>query len=575
MSGNKKQPDKNGKKQPSLRQFFYRGDVREKRREARQAKRNAKNIRQLATTLKEEHEVQDKRLKEWEARNPEVAARRRAGVYQGQSSGWSNKLPEGFVKEEAAARKRARKRREEVAAMRWSVSLGAGQQHVVDLIVQGKNVLMLGEGGTGKTEVIKQLVRFFKQKKRRVDLTASTGRAALLIGGATLHSWAAIGLGRDPLVKLVENVRKDRYARQRWRKAQLLVIDEISMISAQLLDTLDAIARNIRNCDKPFGGIQLLGSGDFLQLPPIKAEYCFNAKCFDEVFSLDARVVLKHNYRQNSDPVFQRILKRIRADTLQKEDDAALKARVGLDVPADLPATHIFPRRRQVDDLNRGKLAALPGNATAFDARFAAREAVSVAQQAFLQRSLVSSAPCEVQLLLKPGTRVMYTRNNQKLKKVNGSLGDVVGFDDLTGFPVVRFADGDEICVTPETWSTPCEKMSMTQLPLIIAWAVTAHKIQGATVDAAIMDVGHAIFEDNQAYTILSRVKTLRGCYLLAYDPSVIRPNAEALGFYAELQMLEGKIKKQKMSELQEMAEAVAAAATAGVAPTEDRSGSL
>ena len=408
------------------------------------------------------------------------------------------------------------------------------QLKVYDAMLAGKNVLMLGEGGTGKTELIKYFKRLFKARRKAIRLTASTGKAALLIGGKTLHSFAGIGLGKGTANDLIVKVKGNRWAAKGWKAAKILVIDEISMISAELLYKLDRVAKAVRNSSEPFGGLQLLGSGDFLQLPPVKADFCFKHKVFYEIFKPENCFVLRHNFRQKKDPLFRKVLCGIRWGNVTPEIDALMKARVGVQPPEHVHATVIYPLRKQVDALNREKMDELPGETRSFKHAFHSLPSVGGAQAQFLHKMLLSSAPCSDVLELKVGAMVMHTWNNKDTGKVNGSMGKVVSFDPMTGHPIVEFNDGSTHPVEPNAWTSPDKKASVVQYPLYVAWAITVHKAQGATMDATIMDLGDRVFEYNQASTAAGRVRSLKDLYLIAWDKRVARPHPEAIAFYRE-----------------------------------------
>jgi ATP-dependent DNA helicase PIF1 len=404
-------------------------------------------------------------------------------------------------------------------------------------VQEGKNVLMLGEGGTGKSVTISAMAAELKRRKVPFLITASTGQAALLINGSTVHSAFGIGLGTGTVEDLVARVSSNAFLVKRWRQTKVVVIDEMSMVSAELLAKLDHIGRVIRrNLKQPFGGMQVVASGDMFQLPPVKAAFCFQHPCFEAIFPKTQCVQLAQNFRQDQDPAFRAILRAVRWGKVTPEVDAALQARVGLLPPKDLPATVIYPLRQQVDALNEAKMQELPGELRTFAHEFSTVGSVSEKQAAFLHSMLLSSAPCCDVLALKVGAQVMHTRNNKETGKVNGSLGTIASFAPMTGQPVVKFADGTTHVVEPFTWTSPCLKAHLTQYPLIVAWAVTIHKIQGATLDAVIADVGERVFEAGQAYTALSRVRRLQDVYLVAWDPRAARPHPAAIAFYAGLE---------------------------------------
>jgi ATP-dependent DNA helicase PIF1 len=206
--------------------------------------------------------------------------------------------------------------------------------------------------------------------------------------------------------------------------------------------------------------------------------------------------------------------------------------------PPDKCVTRIYPLKRQAESFNAAKMKGLKGEEHEFVHAFHTLKRLSDQEQAYLEKQLLN-APCEPRIVLKVGAVVMQivnsTPDGASFRKVNGSLGVVEDFDASTNNPIVRFSYGDLCEGKPYTWVTEDKRLSRSQIPLIIAWAVTAHKIQGASLDAAVMSLGSNVFEDNQAYVMLSRVKTLEGVFLSSFDPSVIRAHPDAVAYYKML----------------------------------------
>lgn len=420
------------------------------------------------------------------------------------------------------------------------VKLNDLQNTVVERVSAFQNVFMTGSAGSGKSEVIKYIKKLLGSKV--VHVTAMTGRASLLIGGKTLHSWAGIGLGQGTWEELVQDMSFN--AKKNWRQKELvLVVDEVSMLSHELFEKLDNIGKYFRRSALPFGGITLLFSGDFKQLPPVKADLLLKSKLFMETFPTSSTVLLTTNFRQEGDPVYQGVLHRISLGEQTKQDEAILASRMLSIVkpPSGSCFTRIYPLKRQAESFNAAKMKGLKGQEYEFLHSYStlAKNGLSSQERAYLEKQL-ANAPCEARLVLKVGAVVMQvvncTPDGATRRKVNGSIGVVEAFDETSNNPVVRFHDKDLCEIKPYSWVSEDKKLSRSQLPLIIAWGVTAHKIQGASLDAAVMSLGSNIFEDNQVYVMLSRVKTLEGVFLSSFDPSVVRAHPDAVAYYKMLE---------------------------------------
>lgn len=232
------------------------------------------------------------------------------------------------------------------------------------MALSGASTLVLGPGGTGKSYLIRHVVEQLREQGKKVAVTALTGLAAFHIGGTTLHSFAGIGLGDGTLDALVKRVRMRTASRRNWTETDVLVIDEVSMLSKELFEVLDCVARILRRCpDEPWGGLQVIGSGDFCQLPPVRAQYCFDSERFSELFAPNACVLLETNFRQGTDEVLQHILTEVRQGELSPLSLAVLTACTTKVVPATLgiDPVYIAATRRQVDAENDTRMSKLVG----------------------------------------------------------------------------------------------------------------------------------------------------------------------------------------------------------------------
>jgi ATP-dependent DNA helicase PIF1 len=385
------------------------------------------------------------------------------------------------------------------------------QDLAIDGWKKGLNIFITGQGGTGKTAVIKHIVDEYPTAR----VTALTGCAAVLLGesATTLHSWAGIGVNAE--------FCGSSAAVSRWRNTDRLIIDEVSMMSKELFELLDTIGKRVRKSSKLFGGIQLLVSGDFFQLPPVEGAFCFESPLWAKFIP----IFFERNFRQ-SDPVYQTILSEIRRGTLSKTSFKALKARV---IDGD-GFTRIVPTRAKADKINTDEYAALTGEERVFRMAVYRPHDESVQRELdYLEKNI--RAPKE--LSLKVGARVMCIVNLKELDLCNGSQGVVVAF--VGGNPQVRFKHTTAV-MTPHMWSIKKNmSVGLKQIPLMLAWAITIHKSQGATLDTAKIDVGSDIFECGQTYVALSRVRALENLYLTHFDVSKIRLNPKVLEYYAAL----------------------------------------
>jgi ATP-dependent DNA helicase PIF1 len=411
--------------------------------------------------------------------------------------------------------------------MEWGMMRCMLQTHALALMKMGKNIFLTGPAGSGKTHVLTEYITWLRTEGIPHAITASTGIAASHIGGQTIHSWSGIGVKdflsdydldrmeqREPLVK-------------RANAAAVLIIDEISMLSAPMLDMVDVVLRTVRHDEAPFGGMQVVLCGDFFQLPPVTrggtALFAFHAECWRNGNFLSCYLEEQHRHE---DSELTLILNALRNGMLPKEMHALIASRKGGAVPEDVP--HLYTHNVDVDALNLARLAALKGK----ERRYMRKTAGAKKWVTLLERSVL--APEE--LGLKEPTAVMFIKNHPQGKFVNGTLGIVERFSGE--MPVVKTRSGETLYVEEETWSLLDDggekvRAEITQLPLRLAWAVTVHKSQGMTLDAACMDLSKT-FVAGQGYVALSRVRSLQGLYLTgiterAYERNPVVAEADAV----------------------------------------------
>ena len=411
------------------------------------------------------------------------------------------------------------------------------QSQALEILKTGANVFLTGEPGSGKTHTVNQYVLYLRERGIVPAITASTGIAATHISGMTIHSWSGIGIKRALTEYDLDKIASSEYIAKRVRRAQVLVIDEVSMLSSEMLSMVDAVCREIKQNSEPFGGIQIILVGDFFQLPPIvkmdtekntriafaensRSRFAYDAPSWTR--SNPMVCYLTEQYRQD-DRDFLSILSSIRRNDFGGEHLRRIESR-----KIELPAApngvpKLFSHNVDVDRVNEETLARLPGTSKTF----VMSSSGSGALVAALQKGCLSPQT----LQLKAKAAVMFTKNNMNEGFVNGTLGTVVGFDKTSGYPTVAMRNGRTIDVAPMEWvveENGAVRARISQLPLRLAWAMTVHKSQGMSLDAAVMDLS-GVFEFGQGYVALSRVRRLSGLYLLGWNERAFQVHPDIL----------------------------------------------
>ncbi|KAF5020384.1 hypothetical protein F66182_7592 [Fusarium sp. NRRL 66182] len=465
-------------------------------------------------------------------------------------------------------------------------TLNQEQRAVFDLVVrQGQSVFFTGPAGTGKSVLLKKIIQSLAAKYlgdgKRIGVTASTGVAAQNIGGTTLHRFAGIGLGQAPTEKLIRDIVEDKRKLWDWLNARVLIVDEISMIDCVLFDKLDEIARAVRGRNLPFGGIQLVLSGDFFQLPPVRKgsddgspKFCFESESWHH--AVQHTIGLTQIYRQR-DAEFTAILNQIREGCLSPISVGRLRKLHRPLADNGAEATELFPLRREADWANSRRLRNI--NAPAYS--YTAKDG-GIITNPHVRKMLLSDCIAPESLTLKIGAQVMCIKNVDETL-VNGSQGRIVGFANTESFwhhgwedddahhdtvlprklddmiqeglplyPVVRFVTPDgstriHFC-EPEEWAVErwvpdpweedgwrVEKLATrTQVPLLLAWALSIHKAQGQTLHRVKVDLNR-VFETGHTYVALSRATSMEGLQVLNFDPNKVRVHPKVKAFYAGL----------------------------------------
>ena len=467
------------------------------------------------------------------------------------------------------------------------------QKQAYEAVRNGETIFLTGPGGTGKSFLMGLLYSVLpKQTGKTVSLTALTGCAALLLhsNAKTLHSWAGVGLAKDSAPLLISQVKKSRRATLRWIETDILVIDEISMMTPEFFEKLDHVGRKIRRNERqPFGGLQLVLVGDFYQLPPVTkgasswrapevlgapqavVKYENESKK-DSTFLFESELwkqmkIKKYELTQivrQADPIFQSVLNEARIGAVTKKSLRVLVNRMGLDYQKeDIRPTMLFTRRAEVHDINMSYLNKLMkekgGQPRTFKAStvflpIAETEGVKESDP-FVMKAIAkldNDASYTPELVLAIGAQVMLLINEPELGLVNGSRGVVIGYGTGTEktsnkpedkndiaqellVPVVKFKNGITIPIEHNTWQVPDFKgILRRQIPLRLAYAITIHNCQGSTLDCALIDVGKNTFEYGQAYVALSRVKSLDSLYIHDLEATAFRAHPKVVAFYTQ-----------------------------------------
>ena len=459
------------------------------------------------------------------------------------------------------------------------------QSSALDILKTGQNVFLTGSAGSGKTYTLNQYIDYLRARRVPVAVTASTGIAATHMNGTTIHSWSGIGIKDELTDRDLTNLSRKQFLADRLKDTAVLIIDEISMLHAKQLNLVSQVLKHVRKNDKAFGGIQVVVAGDFFQLPPIGSKGETNREKFAFMSEawLDAKFhicYLSEQHRQVSEAAnggldLDDILNQIRRQEVTFEAIAALEAT--FDQNVDIKRTRLYTHNLNVNKINDKELAALDGEMMRF--------AATATGDSKLVETLKKTVRTQDELILKVGAKVMFIKNNTELGVSNGTMGELIGFaavkvddskdssdaliasDDIDvdtdntadndeetathkkgtakkdkektkkpttqKMPVVRLNSGREVIAEPEEWIIEDETgdvlASYEQVPLCLAWAITIHKSQGMTLDAAEIDLSRT-FELGQGYVALSRLKSLAGLQLLGMNDMSLQLDPLARG---------------------------------------------
>lgn len=397
------------------------------------------------------------------------------------------------------------------------------QNEALSILKTGTNVFLTGEPGSGKTHTVNAYVSWLRSHTIEPSITASTGIAATHVGGMTIHSWSGIGIAERMTPELLDAISSKEHVAKRLQKARVLIIDEVSMLSGSVLEMVDAVLREVRHSELPMGGIQTVLVGDFFQLPPVsrgETSFAFQSPAWKKLNPLVCYLTEQH---RQEDSLFLNVLTAIRSGEWDHTHVSVITSREAEMDTVEIDTPRLFTHNADVDRINDEKLASLPARVHVFS--------MNTTGPAVLTEALKRGCLSPETLSLKEGAIVMCTKNNPAVGYVNGTLGCVIGYEMGTGNPIIETRDGREIVVGPVDWAVEENgkvRASLAQVPLRLAWAITVHKSQGMSMDAAAIDLSRA-FEYGQGYVALSRVRTLDGLQLLGWSENAMQVHPEVL----------------------------------------------
>lgn len=425
------------------------------------------------------------------------------------------------------------------------------QGMAIELFKKGENILIMGSGGTGKSKMIEEIEYETRRGIKNIVVTATTGISAYNINGLTIYSYMGIGTGEKETDVLIRNIKKKNHIVERLRMLDILVIDEISMMSASIFEKIEEILKTIRRIRKPFGGVQVVLLGDLLQLLPIfnnitkrKVEdeeedtrLIVESERFRECFRERNTIRLEKNFRQ-SDIILLGILERIRVGKQEENDIKKLKERliVNLEIGKDelKDAVYLVSSNRQANEINTKKMEKINEKEIKYIANFEdiKKDDESNEIRNDMERQFKQKGTNEI--ILKKGARVMLTKNiDTEIGLVNGATGTII---ELKGrYPIIKFDNGEKRQIEETTWDIEDKRngdviVTAKQIPLILCWAITIHKSQSLTLEKAVMDLRDC-FCEHQVYVALSRVRSLSGLYLVGLNEKKIKVNEKIIRY--------------------------------------------
>lgn len=399
------------------------------------------------------------------------------------------------------------------------------QAQALTILKTGANVFLTGEPGAGKTHVTRTFISYLREHGIEPAITASTGIAATHIHGMTIHAWSGLGIKNTLTAYDLDALSTKEYLVRRINSAKVLIIDEISMLSANTLSMVDVVCRTLRGSPEPFGGLQVVLVGDFFQLPPIskfgaEAHFAYQSPSWKNLKLITCYLTEQH---RQDDAGLLSLLSAIRSNSLEDFHHDELQSKIQKEKKVSDATTQLFTKNIAVDSLNEEKLASLSGREEVFTMDSKGSNA--------LVEGLKKGCLSPETLRLKKDAVVMCTKNNPTAGFANGTLGTVVDFESGTKYPIIKTHDGRRITIAHMEWVVEEDgkvKARISQIPLRLAWAITVHKSQGMSLDVASMDLSD-VFEYGQGYVALSRVRTFAGITLRGYNQRALEVHPEVL----------------------------------------------
>ena len=394
------------------------------------------------------------------------------------------------------------------------------QQTALKILKSGQNVFLTGSAGTGKTHILNEYILYLKSRKIIPTIVAPTGIAASHLNGQTIHSYFSLGIRDSIDDDFISNLLEKKYLQTRFKKLKLLIIDEISMVSPNIFTSIDKILRAFKQIDEPFAGIQVILSGDFFQLPPISKNsdgkrFAWQSPSWKD---LDLQTCyLQKKFRQDDNQLIS-VLDEIRSGQMSQNSYDILNSRLLKDLNIDFTPTKLYTHNMDVDRINNDELKGIEEEAHLYS--YTHEGAKSNIEKLF------KSALVQEELTLKKDAVVMFIKNNPEKYYINGTTGVVIDFSkDELRLPIVKLSSGYVIKVEYEDWTIENDKgkvqAKISQIPLKLAWAITIHKSQGMTLDAAQIDLSKT-FEVGQGYVALSRIKNIEGLRLMGFNDNAL-----------------------------------------------------
>ena len=431
------------------------------------------------------------------------------------------------------------------------------QEQALKIMKTGVNIYLTGSAGSGKTYLLNQYISYLDSHDISVAVTASTGIAATHMNGMTIHGWSGIGVRNFIGERELETLEEKKYLWKRFEKARVLIIDEVSMLHGFQLDMIDKVCKRFKRNGKPFGGLQVILSGDFFQLPPVEKSKNINSTKSSMVYESEAWKILNpaicyltEQHRQEDD-ILTEILNTIRENKLTEKHYEYLDKCIDREL-SGMKATKLYTHNINVDSENEEELSQIDGNEVSYSMTTKGHEVIVD----ILKKSCLAYD----NLRLKIGAEVMCIKNNFDKGYVNGSRGKVVGFDADSTYPIVELYNGSRVTIAPEVWAIEEDgkiKASLTQIPLRLAWAITIHKSQGMSLDNAEIDL-RSTFTYGMGYVALSRVRKLSGISLVGFskesllvDPRILELDLDLKNESFQNELMFKKLKAEEQEKLE------------------------